>query len=104
MLKLSIEREGSTLNLAGDINFNTVIDVLKVDIFSNQKGKDGEDPITIDFSGVKSADSSGLALMVHWMRNAKRKNSSVTFANIPEKLIALAEMSNLETVLPLSHG
>ena len=96
MTDLQVSVAEDQITLTGDINYKTVVSALNVKIFLVNKA------ITVDFSGVGHADSSGLALMVHWLREAKKQNLLIHFKNIPQKLIALAEMSNLEEVLPIS--
>jgi len=93
---LKVEVDGSQVTLNGEISYKTVVSALKVKIFS------ANEPVSVDFAGVGHADSAGLALMVHWVREAKKRDVAVDFRNIPKKLIALAEMSNLEEVLPIS--
>lgn len=54
---------------------------------------------SIDFSGVARVDSAGLALVVEWRRWAADGGRRLTFANVPEKLLALARISELESLL-----
>jgi len=100
MADLIMRQLDSCLQLEGDINYSTVSQALKLNLFSTENVSSGK--ICVDFSRIDNADSSALALMIHWLRAAKEKKIDIRFSNIPTKLIALAEMSNLETVLPLS--
>jgi len=94
-LNLAVAGDGA-VSISGEITFFTVNDVLSVDIFA------GCSDVKINFSGVTHSDSSGLALMVHWLRAAKEREVSLTFEAIPEKLKALAMVSSLDDVLPLA--
>lgn len=94
-LKLTTVDSGDVL-LAGDITHQTVMGVLETDIFSSKTS------VTVDFSAVNRSDSSGLALMTHWARQAKVSNISIHFERVPEKLIALAKMSGLDKILSIS--
>ncbi len=100
MADIKMQRLDGAFQLEGDINYQTVSQALKLNLFSADDMLDRK--ICVDFSRINNADSAALALMIHWLRQGKEKKIDVQFSNIPTKLIALAEMSNLETVLPLS--
>lgn len=55
--------------------------------------------IHIDLSGVTESDSSGLALLLEWLRIGRRRNQSVRFANVPEQIAALARISEVEALI-----
>ena len=56
----------------------------------------------VDFSGVTEADSSALALMFKWQRDADRKGRKVICRNIPANVLALARLYGVEELV-LSH-
>ena len=91
-LTLSKSNSGNIL-LVGEITFKSVMSVLNADILSSKSRT------TIDFSGVSRSDSSGLALMTRWARQAKKANIEIVFEHVPVKLVALAKMSGLDTIL-----
>jgi len=99
-VNLQIQVDAERVTLEGDLSYKTVAEALTKVIFASEAPINKS--VSIDFAGVDHADSSGLALMVHWLREAKKRNMFIQFVNIPKKLIALAEMSNLEDVLPIS--
>jgi len=95
--KLNIETsEHGTVLVSGEITFSTVNEGLAFDLLSGKK------TVKINLEGVTRADSSGLALMVHWLREAKKEQVDLTFEAIPEKLFALAKVSNLDSILPVA--
>lgn len=55
-----------------------------------------------DFSQVTEADSSAVALMLAWLRAAKRSRSTLKFAHIPTGVSALAELYGVTELLPLA--
>lgn len=55
--------------------------------------------IEIDCAGVTQADSSGLAVMLDWLREATRADYSLRFANLPVFLLQLARISEVESLL-----
>ena len=90
-----IKSEQGLLKVRGEITHDSVDALVDAELSS-------ENPVLqIDFSEVTRSDSSGLALMLHWMRNAKKQQFQLQFSNIPENLMALAKMCNLDDVLPL---
>ena len=57
--------------------------------------------LQIDLAGVKESDSSGLALLIEWLRLARLKRQQIGFHNMPRQLDALARISEVEE---LFHG
>jgi ABC-type transporter Mla MlaB component len=49
----------------------------------------------VDLSGVQKSDSTGLALLVYWSRQASDKNFEVVFKNCPESLLEIARLNGL---------
>lgn len=100
MANLNITQRDDCVQLEGDIIYKTISLALKVDLFAGKNTSKGK--IRVDFSQIGQVDSSAFALMLHWLRAAKKRKIEIQFSNIPEKLKALGEMSNLEQVLPMS--
>lgn len=48
--------------------------------------------IEIDFSAVTDVDTVALSLIMEWQRRAVVENSQVTFTNLSENLMSLAEL------------
>ncbi|MCX8048794.1 MAG: STAS domain-containing protein [Methylohalobius sp.] len=59
--------------------------------------------VVIDLSGVPRADSAGLALLVEWLRQAKRQNKRLTLINFPKQVLAMAQAYGLDVLLS-DHG
>lgn len=86
--------------LAGDLSFATVPQVyLEADTLFGSP----EAALVLDLSRVKRTDSAGLALLVAWLRQARRQHKDLHFRAIPEQLLAIAKASGVEAVLPLSN-
>lgn len=62
---------------------------------------DAVNDIEIDLQHVTQADSAGLALLVDWMRAAKKAKKSIAFKHLPEQMNAIAKASGLDELLPL---
>ena len=54
----------------------------------------------IDLAQVSRSDSAGLALLVAWMRQAKVANKAIRFYHIPAQMLAIAQASGLDDILP----
>ena len=65
-------------------------------LFGEAKGA-----ISVDLSEVVHADSSGLALLLEWQRVARRQKFSISFRNLPEQLMQIARVSELQDILPI---
>jgi phospholipid transport system transporter-binding protein len=57
------------------------------------------DQIEVDLSGVAEGDSAGLALLIEWLRIARKSGRAIRFAHIPAQLNALARISEVEDLL-----
>ena len=49
--------------------------------------------LEFDFSRLKSSNSAGLALMIEWIKLAKRSNKKIRFLSISEDLKAIANIN-----------
>jgi phospholipid transport system transporter-binding protein len=56
-------------------------------------------PLILDLSGVIEADSASVALLIDWMRKAKKKNKVLQFSSLPEKMKDIINVSNLEGIM-----
>ncbi|MGH8729061.1 MAG: STAS domain-containing protein [Burkholderiales bacterium] len=54
----------------------------------------------IDLDRVDEVDSTGLAVMLEWMRSAQRHNHRLRFINIPDNLKSLADVYGVSELLP----
>ncbi len=86
--------------VSGELSFASVPGLLKrSDIIFE---RDDDKPLCIDLAGVPRADSAGLALLVCWVRQARRRNIRVVFHNAPDQMLKIAGLSGLSTVLSLA--
>ena len=61
-------------------------------------------PRVLDLAGVARADSAGLALLIEWARDGRRRDQRPRFVGVPAQLMQMAKVSGLEAVLELSSG
>ena len=58
--------------------------------------------VVIDLKQVELADSAGLAMLVEWAMQAEKKDMNMSFSNIPIQVLAMARVSGLDEILPMS--
>lgn len=87
----------AAVSVSGELNFSTVPALLErgAALFAT-----GGDRIRLDLGGVTRADSAGLALLVEWLRIARRRHADIEIRNMPEQLRAIARVSGLDGILP----
>jgi phospholipid transport system transporter-binding protein len=79
------------LALDGALSFETLPDVLKASQAYTAR-ENLPERLTIDFAGVDAVDSSAVALLLEWRRQAMRRGKALAFVNLPANLMALAEL------------
>ena len=97
MATATTEREGDTLRVQGDLDFDSVVALwgMTESLFA------ADPPTRIDLRGVSRANSAGVALLVAWLGRVQRRQQTVAFINVPAQMRAIIEVADLDTVLPL---
>ncbi len=93
------KQPGSTAwELSGQIDIHSVPGLLKQakGLFNPPRN------VVLDLKAVDRMDSAGLALLIEWLRLAKRRGASLQFRNIPSQIQAIATVCGLENLLPPS--
>lgn len=62
-------------------------------------GAPGNTPIEIDCAAVTASDSSGLAVLLDWLVLARRRGRVLHFSGLPEPILAVAQISDVESYL-----
>ena len=82
---------GETLKLAGALNLASMPRLLsETAAYAAQSSL--PDCLSIDFSDVTEIDSSGVALLLHWRREAQKVNKALRYVHLPPNLESLAEL------------
>jgi phospholipid transport system transporter-binding protein len=55
--------------------------------------------IDLDLSGVRRADSAGLALLLEWVNWARNNAREIQFHHIPAQLMSIAQISEVDDML-----
>lgn len=82
---------GEVLALQGALSFETLPGVL-VESAKYSDRPDLPERLTIDFAGITGVDSSAVALLLEWRRQAQRLGKTLVFVNLPPNLLALAKL------------
>jgi phospholipid transport system transporter-binding protein len=91
---------GEVLKLTGALSFETLPAVL-AESAQFAARTDLPDRLVIDFSGITDIDSSAVALLLEWRRQALARRKSLEFVNLPANLMALAELYGVaDLILP----
>lgn len=85
------EARAEVLALEGALSFESLPRVLAESLAYSAR-TDLPDRLTIDFSAITEVDSSAVALLLEWRREAARRGKGLYFANLPANLLALAEL------------
>ena len=85
------EAGAEVLALEGALSFETLPRVLE-ESGAYSARPDLPERLTIDFSAITDVDSSAVALLLEWRREAARRGKTLNFVNLPANLLALAEL------------
>ena len=91
-----IRRDGERMIVSGALTLATVAAVLR-----EGSAVIGQGVRTVDLAEVGELDSSALALMLAWLREAKRQKRELLFANFPQGLTTIARLYGVADLLPV---
>jgi len=82
--------------VSGPLDFNSVPGVWEASLPLLREAPSGA---RIDLAGVDGVDSAGLALVLEWVGQASLAGRSLRIEGLPDKLLALARISETEGLL-----
>ena len=92
-----IRRDGERMVLGGAVTLANVSQVLE------EGRRHLEDGVrTIDLGEVTEMDSSLLAALLAWLRDARGRQRQIAFANLPDSLRTLARLYGVDGLLAAS--
>lgn len=59
----------------------------------------GSGALELDCAGITLVDSAGLAVLIDWLGRARQAQRTLCYRHLPEGVIALARISDLEELL-----
>ncbi len=92
-----IRRDGRRMVVGGPV---TLVNVAAVLAEGRRHLEEGVR--TVDLSEVTDLDSSLLAALLAWMRDAKAKQVELSITHLPESLKTIAKLYGVEGLLPLA--
>jgi phospholipid transport system transporter-binding protein len=90
-----IRREGEIMRVSGALTLASVAAELE-----QGKAAIAEGVRSVDLAAVGELDSSALALLLAWLREAKRLGRTLTFTNLPQGLTTIASLYGVADLLP----
>jgi len=92
--ELNKTAEGA-FELVGEMSFDTAAQILK----SSERDFAQLAETQVNLSQVSKADSAGLALLLEWKAQARRRNAEIRFVALPESLLAIAKATEVSNLL-----
>jgi phospholipid transport system transporter-binding protein len=89
---------GEVLVLDGALSFETLPGVLAQSVDYAARA-DLPERLTIDFSRITAVDSSAVALLLEWRRQAAARGKRLEFVNLPPNLLALADLYGVAEII-----
>src|SRR5262249_48711217 len=80
-LEVNTTVTGEVLALNGELSYETIPGVLAESVEYAARA-DLPDRLTIDFTGITGVDSSAVALLLEWRRQALKRGKTLVFANL----------------------
>jgi phospholipid transport system transporter-binding protein len=89
--------QDGTFFLTGDVDFFNVMSLYQQSLPQINLCQ----ALHFDFSGLKSSDSSGLALIIEWIKLAKKQNKPIRYSHLSQDILSLAKISGLDQLIDL---
>jgi phospholipid transport system transporter-binding protein len=93
-----ISMRGDVIVVEGELTIETVPTMVSALSAHLRKGE----AQAVDLSGVSDVDSSAVALLLEWQRQAGAGGSSLTWSSVPSSLENLAKLYGVQELLPLA--
>lgn len=88
MAQVALNNAQTGFSVSGDIRFNNVLKLRRQG--NRLMNAIADSVIEVDLAQVSSSDTSGLSLLVRWMRFAEKQNKQVKYKSIPAPLMKVA--------------
>lgn len=84
--------------LTGDLTFSNVMSVYEKSLPDLYKCLE----LRFDFSQLKSSDSSGLALIIEWIKFSKQQHRRIQFLHLSKDIMAIAKAAGIDALIPMA--
>jgi len=95
-MTMSVESTPLGLKLKGHIDFDNVNEACERGLHLIQSMPE----IAVDLRELERSDSSILALLTAWVRQAKAQNHTIVFNNMPKFMHDILKVYGLQEILP----
>lgn len=97
---LRVEHRGDTLVLTGELDHAGAASALQ----AARAWAAGAGALRVELGGVDRCESAGVALLLEWLRLARRQGGTLQLLNPPAQLRALVRFFDLEAILLNPHS
>ncbi len=94
-----VQTKPGLFEVNGELTFTS----LDKDTLQSIQVSDNVSELIVNLGQVTKIDSAALALMVELMIIAKQHNKKLSIQNVPKQLAALAKLTGLDEVIPLTE-
>ncbi|MES2216775.1 MAG: STAS domain-containing protein [Pseudomonadota bacterium] len=91
----SIDYQADSLQVSGALNFVTVVALWRESLAKLP----AYNALHFDMAKVSDCNSAGLALMLEWLKYAKRNNKKIIFNNIPANLASIIKVAGINQIV-----
>lgn len=95
-----IDLGDGSFGLSGEVSFQTAETILRM----SEKLFAGHEKIEVNLAEVGNTDSAGLALLLEWISRAAKSAIEIRFAEIPEKIRAIAVTAEISELLESAYS
>ena len=89
---------GEVLQIDGALNFVSMPRILdETALYAAQETLPS--CLAIDFANVTDIDSSAVALLLHWRREAARLGKQLRYVHLPQNLVTLAQLYGVDDMI-----
>jgi len=94
---VSVNMNAQQVLLTGALDFASVSQLLRQsrDWFNQDR--------VIDFSGIHTSNSAGLALLLEWMKISRQKGHQIKYHNVPAQLMTIAHAYGIDDQIPAEN-
>jgi len=83
--------------VTGELTFGTAREARQIGVLVLESSR--AQRIVVDCAAVTRADSAGLAVLLDWLAWGRRRSRTVALENLPAALVAIARISEVESLL-----
>ena len=92
-----IRRDGDRMYVSGPVTLQNITGVLQEGLVCVRDGVS-----IVDLAGISGLDSSLLAALLAWIREARSLDRPIVVASLPQGLTTLAQLYGVEDLLPIA--